>query len=151
MYAGRTNEDLYGVLPMVGNQITACQMQLTGHLTGSLNIWRHTSRFVKNARDLPPAGVYIHLWPTFIPHREICSQILLRMWYECSVWASMENSCHRTFFQWKHCIQWNHWIFVDGTWAQFTLRHLELVNHQVNLWKPFHGHRRRGCCKRTLV
>ena len=36
----------------------------------SLNIWCHTSRPVINARDRPPAGVYFHLWPTFISQRD---------------------------------------------------------------------------------
>ena len=50
---------------------------LIGHRFGSarchrssLNIWRHISRLVNNARDWPPVAMYLHLWPTFI-HIEI--------------------------------------------------------------------------------
>ena len=83
-----------------------------GLCCGSLNIWRHTFRLVNNARDWPPAGVYMHLWPTFILHRDTQSSSMADY---LGIYGKLMSLC--TFFiQWYyHCIQWNHWIWVAGS------------------------------------
>ena len=75
-------------------------------VTISLNIWRHTSRLVNNARDLPrDRRVYSPLTPV-ISHRDTPSNSIADV-TAVTVWASI---CHCTFIKWYHCIQWNHVI-----------------------------------------
>ena len=51
------------------------------------------SRLVNNARPASkPACIFTFDLHSF--HIEIRSQILLQTWQQCTVWASMESSCH---------------------------------------------------------